>query len=182
MGPLCPSPVRDKCVYYKSTNQSSSLAYVSPSQQTTQLTQNQCCLIPEVLDLPNCTYPFANSPKPQLTPPDADVHIPYHPDSKDPCPVCHLIPYDQWCKNCPRTEPLHPRHDHPPKLVGNQDGICPLCSVREVKPGVATPWKDCACGMSLSEVDRRQVGGSGSGGLDGMEVVQVKEEPRGRQL
>ena len=50
----------------------------------------------------------------------------------------------------------HPRHDHPPSLVGNKDGICPVCSDGiSVDKDFAHAWDDCACGEGVQAMEER---------------------------
>lgn len=50
----------------------------------------------------------------------------------------------------------HPRHDHPPSVVGNKDGICPVCSDGiSVDKDFAHAWDDCACGEGVEAMTER---------------------------
>lgn len=86
-----------------------------------------------------------------------------HPSCKSPCldnsvpticPTCHCSLDDQICTSCPTAVQtfLHPRHDHPPELVGNTIGVCPECSVRL---GGQTECTTCACYYGLGNIEER---------------------------
>lgn len=50
----------------------------------------------------------------------------------------------------------HPRHDHPPELVGNKDGICPTCATAiEAQRDLSHAWDLCACGAGIEEIEER---------------------------
>jgi hypothetical protein len=70
------------------------------------------------------------------------------------CSMCGKEPHEKLCLTCPPTSIPHPRHDHPPKLVNNPDGICPVCAVEVAPTGIAT-WEACACGMSTDYLLQR---------------------------
>ena len=67
--------------------------------------------------------------------------------------MCHTSPTEQFCRTCPTSVP-HPRHDHDPKLVGNANGVCPLCAQRIIPAGQGE-WRDCACGLRREDMIER---------------------------
>lgn len=103
-----------------------------------------------------------------------------------------MDPPDKLCQTCPQTALPHPRHDHPPKLVGNEHGVCPVCA-ESIVPRREPNFEDCACGMSdeylLQRAEGRRAaglsrGGVGAGGAGmGMRVGAIKEDvERGRRM
>lgn len=80
----------------------------------------------------------------------------YHNPCDAPCPTCGCQRRDSLCSTCPPTIVPHPRHDHPPSLVGNKDGICPVCSDGiSVDKDFAHAWDDCACGEDVQAMEER---------------------------
>lgn len=78
----------------------------------------------------------------------------------------------------------HVRHDHAPRLVGNENGICPDCERRFITDDVKNKWADCACGLSLQELEERmRTVNLEDVGEEPAEVVVNgrKEEERGRR-
>lgn len=114
-----------------------------------------CFLITEVLNLPLCAL-RASLPDSLLTHrlDDQEDDDGYWSAKGKPCPQCKTPATEQFCRSCPATAVPHPRHDHPPKLVGNANGICPLCSKRALPTG-AGEWRDCACGLLREEMIER---------------------------
>lgn len=92
-----------------------------------------CAFIPDVVDLPSYES---------------------HSFCLEPCKICGTPQGQQLCRTCMTSVP-HVRHDHGPKLVGNENGICPDCEYRFVTDDVKSKWADCACGLSLQELEAR---------------------------
>ncbi|TXT14018.1 uncharacterized protein COLE_00211 [Cutaneotrichosporon oleaginosum] len=92
-----------------------------------------CAFIPDVVDLPSYES---------------------HSFSSEACKICSTPAAEQLCRTCMSSVP-HVRHDHAPKLVGNENGICPDCEYRFVTDDVKNKWADCACGLSLQELEAR---------------------------
>jgi hypothetical protein len=92
-----------------------------------------CAFIPDVVDLPSYES---------------------HSFSSEACKVCGTSAAEQLCRTCMSSVP-HVRHDHPARLVGNENGICPDCEYRFVTDDVKNKWADCACGLSLQELEDR---------------------------
>ncbi|BEI98873.1 hypothetical protein CcaverHIS631_0311720 [Cutaneotrichosporon cavernicola] len=95
-----------------------------------------CAFIPDVVDLPSYGS---------------------HSFSSEACKVCSTPAAEQLCRLCTSSVP-HVRHDHPPKRVGNENGICPDCEYRFVTDDVKNKWADCACGLSLQALEARMRG------------------------
>ncbi|KAI9632648.1 uncharacterized protein MKK02DRAFT_40954 [Dioszegia hungarica] len=96
-----------------------------------------CVLIPDIVGLPK----YAATPDSRLA------------LQSEQCPLCKIPPEDRLCLTCPYDRPSHARHDHPPKLVGNPEGSCPVCSVLLPYQG-DSHWRNCACAMGLEELER----------------------------
>ena len=63
---------------------------------------------------------------------------------------------------CNLEATTHPRHDHPPKLVGTADGTCPVCSA--TVGDVDARWIICACAISDEALEALGAGvGEGAG-------------------
>jgi len=128
---------------------------------------------------------FSAQAAPSLIPDGTLLHTDAFSRLARKCPLCGKDPIDKLCPTCPPSAIPHPRHDHPPKLVGNNQGICPLCA-EEVVPRREPNFDDCACGMSTEYLterfEKRQAAQAGRGG-GGMTVVGAKEQvERGRQM
>ncbi|TXT16037.1 hypothetical protein VHUM_00540 [Vanrija humicola] len=93
-----------------------------------------CAFIPEVMELPSYES---------------------HTFEKEPCKTCRTPPELQACQTCPLTSVPHARHDLPPNLVGNPNGVCPTCEKRFITDDVTGKWMDCACGHSLKDIEER---------------------------
>lgn len=115
-----------------------------------------------------------------------------------PCALCHTPIEDKLCRTCPFNQPAHVRHDLPPKLVGNKEGICPLCS-QSLFPEGEVGRKNCACALNDEEFEKfanipgggsrdaqlafqgNGAGGGGGGGTRGIEADKEEWENRGRE-
>ncbi|GMK53466.1 hypothetical protein CspeluHIS016_0100520 [Cutaneotrichosporon spelunceum] len=120
-----------------------------------------CAFIPDVVDLPSYES---------------------HSFSSEACKVCGTPAAEQLCRLCTSSVP-HVRHDHPPKKVGNENGICPDCEYRFVTDDVKNKWADCACGLSLQALEARMRGVNlEDAGVEPATNEHKEEERRGRGL
>lgn len=74
-----------------------------------------------------------------------------------------MLVEDRVCLKCPFTVNTHPRHDHPPKLVGTADGTCPVCSVSLLHEKEQN-WVNCACALTDEDMEALAGGMVGPGG------------------
>lgn len=132
-----------------------------------------CAFIPDVVELPSC------KPPPSLF--SLLTEDESHKFCAEPCKVCGTPSGQQLCRTCLTSVP-HVRHDHPPRIVGNEDGICPDCEKRFITDDFNHKWADCACGRSLEQLEER-MGTLEDAGDDSAEAPAAngrKEEERGR--
>lgn len=103
--------------------------------------------------------------------------------------MCKVPPEDRYCTSCAYDKPVHPRHDHPAKLVGSADGVCPVCSILTKHEGDKR-WRNCACALSDAEFERLGEEVERAGGAatvqrwvdDGKGGKEEYEYERGRQM
>lgn len=129
--------------------------------------------------LKDMTYAHAETPDP--THPRDSFASP-----NTPCPLCHTPIEDKVCTSCPFDKPSHVRHDLPPKLVGNKEGVCRLCA-ESLFPAGEVGRRNCACALSDEDFEGLAKGqvvssgaGGGGGGAGGMELEVDKEESENR--
>lgn len=91
-----------------------------------------CAFIPDVVELPSYES---------------------HAFDTAPCPVCKLPPEQQACRTCMLSSVPHPRHDLDPTRF--PEGVCPRCEKRYITDDVTGKWADCACGLSLQQLESR---------------------------
>ncbi|ORY26962.1 hypothetical protein BCR39DRAFT_539555 [Naematelia encephala] len=103
-----------------------------------------CSLTPSLLNLPSY---------------DRSMSEHFQNPSDLPCPLCKTPVELRVCSSlsCPPSMPPHPRHDHPPKLVGNERGVCRVCS-RSVMPDGVVGRRNCLCMVSMAELVSRAKG------------------------
>lgn len=126
-----------------------------------------CAFIPDVVELPSYES---------------------HAFDTDPCPVCKLRPEDQACRTCMLSSVPHPRHDLDPTRF--PEGVCPRCEKRFITDDVTGKWADCACGLSLQQLESRmgaillddEPTPPPSGTQTPMKGDVERERQRGRQL
>lgn len=91
-----------------------------------------CAFIPDVVELPSYES---------------------HAFDTAPCPVCGVRPEDQACRTCMLSSVPHPRHDLDPARF--PEGVCPRCEKRYITDDITGKWADCACGLSLQQLESR---------------------------